>query len=495
MSKQSLSRSQEGDSGFIKRKTVVIQRGGAPASNSYGYSRQSMSFGNIGLAPGTYSTISHEGVNDMKGKRQHEKKEMQNLNERFGNYIEKVRFLETFNAQLENELEAYRNQKHTDFKPIRDMYENELAQARKVIDELSAEKGGYDAKMAGLQDLVDTLRKEIEILESHAKDYRATIDNQAAQIGGFEGELQTLRNRIANLENENDKVRQLNNQRSEENRRLRTDLDNETAAHIEADCRASGLEEEVEFLRALLDKMPAEPQPVKIKGLDLKDFWQNNMSKAIRDIQNEYDNKLDLMRQDCETRYSAQIRQVQSGAVRDNFETQQAKEEIKKLKTTLNSTNARIADLEARNASLQAELNEQRGLVKSLELELDEAKHAHMTDKQRLQSELEACLEELRMITDAKLSLELEISCYRQLLEGEENRLGLKNIVEQAMGIQTKGSTNLASIVGGGSSGGRSETRTESTRSIGGGGSGSSVVKTTTTTVKSSSSSSGGRYN
>ncbi|XP_050391215.1 retrograde protein of 51 kDa [Patella vulgata] len=311
---KSLGRSQESSGefgeGYIKRRTTVIQRGGGPGSmnSSYGYSRQSNYGGGLNLAPGTYATMSHEGVSNMKDKRQHEKKEMQSLNERLGSYIEKVRFLEACITQLEQELEIYRNQKATDFKPIRDMYENELAQARKVIDELSAEKGGYDAKMAGLQDLVDTLRREVSTLEEHCNEYRTKIDNQASQIGGYEGELATLRLRIENLENENAKLRQLNNQRSEENRRLRTDLDGETAAHIEADCRATTLEEEVEFLRAILDKMPNETrQPVKIKGLDLEAFWQNNMAKAIRDIQNEYENRLDLMRQDMETRYSAQV--------------------------------------------------------------------------------------------------------------------------------------------------------------------------------------------
>ena len=61
------------------------------------------------------------------------------------------------------------------------------------------------------------------------------------------------------------------------------------------------------------------------------------------------------------------------------------------------------------------ELNETRR-------ELDEMKVKYSTDMDRLNNELEACLQELQLIMDAKLSLELEICCYRQLLEGEENR-------------------------------------------------------------------------
>lgn len=39
-----------------------------------------------------------------------------------------------------------------------------------------------------------------------------------------------------------------------------------------------------------------------------------------------------------------------------------------------------------------------------------------------LENSLEEVIRELQVLQDAKLSLELEISCYRKLLETEENR-------------------------------------------------------------------------
>jgi intermediate filament protein if len=40
----------------------------------------------------------------------------------------------------------------------------------------------------------------------------------------------------------------------------------------------------------------------------------------------------------------------------------------------------------------------------------------------QLRGELDSMLGELHVLMDAKLTLELEISCYRKLLEGEEKR-------------------------------------------------------------------------
>lgn len=52
----------------------------------------------------------------------------------------------------------------------------------------------------------------------------------------------------------------------------------------------------------------------------------------------------------------------------------------------------------------------------------------------RLRAEMEAILRELQLIIDTKLGLELEIAAYRRLLEGEESRIGLRQIVDSLVG-------------------------------------------------------------
>lgn len=72
--------------------------------------------------------------------------------------------------------------------------------------------------------------------------------------------------------------------------------------------------------------------------------------------------------------------------------------------------------------TLEAEMNDLARQLSEARRDNDELKLKYQTDVDRLQGELETCLQELQCIMDAKLSLELEICCYRQLLEGEENR-------------------------------------------------------------------------
>jgi intermediate filament protein if len=55
---------------------------------------------------------------------------------------------------------------------------------------------------------------------------------------------------------------------------------------------------------------------------------------------------------------------------------------------------------------------------------------------------MEAILRELQNIMDTKLGLELEIAAYRKLLEGEENRVGLRQVVDSMYNTMTSTRSN-----------------------------------------------------
>ena len=64
------------------------------------------------MQPAGFANVSHTGVTNVKSSREKEKKEMQDLNERFANYIEKSRFLEAQNKKLGSELDALKVRSH-----------------------------------------------------------------------------------------------------------------------------------------------------------------------------------------------------------------------------------------------------------------------------------------------------------------------------------------------------------------------------------------------
>jgi len=405
------------------------------------------------LSAGVASQLSSAGVTSFKGNRETEKREMQNLNERLAGYIEKMHYKDAEIQRLFAENEALRNRKGESLQPIRDMYENELAQARLVIDTMSAKQGVAEAKVVGLQDEIVRLQDLISTYEVQAQDYRKKLGVMDNQIGELEGELASLRARFGSKEGEGEKQRTLVTKYQDQIRAMRADLDSETAAHIEAECLAQTKTEEASFYKDLLDQLELmKPEPITIKGMDAAEFWQTSMKKALREIQAAADEKVDMIQQDAEAKVSAQMSTMASKGVRENLQVNASKEEVTRLKSQMAERNSAYATMQARIASLTSENEELMRQLSAKETEMDSMRLSYDSQMMTLTTELESVMSQLQVLMDAKLSLELEIATYMKLLEGEESRASMSSMVSSAMGTQSAGAASLSAAISGGSS-------------------------------------------
>ncbi len=112
------------------------------------------------LLPGAFSNITRTGVANVKNDREKEKKDMQDLNERLGGYIEKVRFLEAQNRKLVDELDKLRQKWGKETGAIKAMYEAELDEARKLLDEAEKEKARLEIRCTSLEEQIEELRRK-----------------------------------------------------------------------------------------------------------------------------------------------------------------------------------------------------------------------------------------------------------------------------------------------------------------------------------------------
>ncbi|XP_064616945.1 60 kDa neurofilament protein-like [Liolophura sinensis] len=411
------------------RNTTVIQRTAHPGNSPITRQTNRLSYGaappaGITLQPGTYANATGKGVNSMKESRAQEKKDMQNLNERFATYIERVRFLEAQNKALQTELDKLR--KNFDPTKIKDMYETELAQARNIIDDLSKEKADTDVKLVSLEDQLTHEKAQTADEKARADDYKDKYEDALGKVRQLEAENNTLQDRIQNAEDDCKNARANQQRVQDDNTRLRGDLDNETVAHINMANKCQSLEEELAFITSVYEQEIRDLQALANRddSGDLREYWKGELSKAIREIQAEYDNRLDQMRNDMDSKYNNQILEIRAGQMnsapsRDNDLT---KEESKRNKSKIMDLTSKLSELQARNAYLESQ-------VKSLNQQMEDkdtmhdAETKHLKDQiQHLQQELESVLQEIQALMDAKLTLELEIAAYRKLLDVEENR-------------------------------------------------------------------------
>ena len=74
------------------------------------------------------------------------KRELCQLNDKFAQYVEKVRFLEAQNRKLQLELEALQNKAGQGSSKIKEMYEVEMNEAKKLIDDTTRDRAAAEVK-------------------------------------------------------------------------------------------------------------------------------------------------------------------------------------------------------------------------------------------------------------------------------------------------------------------------------------------------------------
>ena len=109
---------------------------------------------------GNPANVTNNGVADFKTTREREKMDMRDLNMRFANYIEKVRFLEAQNRKLASELDDLRSKWGKETNAVKTMYETELEEARKVIDETNKDRSRLQVRVGQLEEQLEDVARQ-----------------------------------------------------------------------------------------------------------------------------------------------------------------------------------------------------------------------------------------------------------------------------------------------------------------------------------------------
>jgi len=419
------------------RTTIITRSAYGPGGGGGGVSmtrsqQQSMAYANsTPMNSGALQAIAATGVGNVKTSRQAEKKDMQDLNERFASYIEKVRFLEAQNRKLADELDKLKSKWGKETTQVKAMYEAELDEARRQLDEAEKAKAALEVQNSTYLEQIDELKMSVDELIERNTILTESNNTYIQQLSEIEAEINMLRRRVDILENDRERDKKEINRLTEALNRARVDLDNETLQHIDAENRRQTLEEELEFLKQVHDQEMKELAALAYRDTtqENREFWKNEMGSCLREIQQCYDEKLDGMKADMEAFYNLKVQEFRTGATRQNMESVHSKEECKRLKGQLNDLRSKLNDMESRNAILEKDLELLRREYQQKETEWEDENNELKSEVSKLRAEMEAILKELQDIIDTKLGLELEIAAYRKLLEGEENRIGLRSVV------------------------------------------------------------------
>lgn len=363
-----------------------------------------------------------------------EKKEMQNLNDRLANYIDRVKNLEEQNRKLVQDLEDLRGQWGKDTSEVKIRYSTTLSTARKDIDQAARDKAALDVKVARLRDDLNEYRNRFEDIQRRREGDRENITQFTNMIADAQSELEMLRARWKQLTDEEKRFTGDNARLWDDLTKARNDLDEETLGRIDFQNQVQTLLEELEFLRRVHEQEVKELQALLAQApADTREFFKNELALAIRDIKDEYDYIAKQGRQDMESWYKLKVSEVQGNANRALMESNYQREEVKRMRDNIGDLRGKFGDLENRNSHLEKEVQTLNYQLTDDQRQYEQALNERDATLRRLKDECQQLVAELQSLLDTKQMLDAEIAIYRKMLEGEESRVGLRQMVEQVV--------------------------------------------------------------
>ncbi|MGH0156594.1 UNVERIFIED_CONTAM: hypothetical protein FKN15_033762 [Acipenser sinensis] len=256
--------------------------------------------------------------------RSNEKAELQELNDRFASFIEKVHYLEQQNTVLSGELSQLRGQQEPGRAST--LFQQELRELRRQLEQVGEERDRFHVER-------DNLAEDVALLKQRLED-----------------EAQKR------IEAENNLVL------------FRKDVDDATLSRLELERKIESLMDEIAFLKKMHDEEIQEVQvSVQTQQLQVEvDSRKPDLTGALRDIRAQYENIAAKNMQESEEWYKSKFADLTDSANRNGEALRQAKQEANESRRQIQSLTCEVDALKGMSRHIGVSRQAQSRLMVNL---------------------------------------------------------------------------------------------------------------------------------
>ena len=393
------------------------------------------------------SASKGEALALMKEQRDHEKQELIQLNDRFANYLDRVKYLEQTNKQLQTTLDQLRSKWGLDSDRFKTQFEPQLNDLRASIDLATVDKAKAEIRSKRAEYDLLFYKKLADEANQWTQQDKLKINSLESTIEENQRELQHLQRLMQDLMNDIEKYRNEMKHLYEEISRLLIELDQETLARIKIENEKQTLEEQIPFLSAIHEQEMNELRNLSSPniGIDPTTFYKNELQRAIREIRNDFENLSKSQRSELEEYYRIKtdeiVQQAQKQKQQQNNQLQN-QENSNQIRISINETKKEMFDLQQNYNDHLQQMSQLESKLETLKRENGDLIDGREREILELRSRLNDLMAAYDEIVSNKSSLEFEINTYRRLLESEEAHVKkVKDVKTSSSSITTTTTT------------------------------------------------------
>jgi len=360
---------------------------------------------------------------------QEQKEEMVHLNNRMANYVEKVRSLEAENSTLKIQINRYEEKSTTQTNKLKSMYEGELSEARRLLDEQSKDKASLQLDLASTSEKYQASRSEAEEMTLNNAALQQELKNVHSALGTKETQFKALSKEYEEVKNAYDKLAHKAATLQAELETTQKTLESETLLRVDYENKLQSLREDLQFKEKIHAQEISEArsvQSVTISEDVFKAEYDQRLEATIMDLRERHEQDIEMFKEDYEASFNARIDELRSSLELARQANSTQNEEVTGYKV-------KIDRLEQTVKKLQTDNNMMSNRTQDLEGQLEMQREVRITavteitkERDEVRETLQNLEKEYTELADIKVKLDGEIQVYRKLLEEEEDRLKMK---------------------------------------------------------------------